>query len=179
MSQHAHRSCRSPDAFQARSVPGSLASQMPAAPFLPVCHSRKYRHRKVRGLSGWSVHIILPSPPLRSRGDVGIAPYAFRRVLPLNGARPNMSGVPSAPVPGSARSTLGRHRGLFSVPLVCTYHPTVPTPQVPGRCGHRPLREGGPECKNSPEAGGFRGEIATELTADPLPGTGPPRRPPG
>ena len=24
--------------------------------------------------------------------------------------------------------------------LVCTYHPTVPTPQVPGRCGHRPLR---------------------------------------
>ena len=44
MSQHAHRSCRSPDAFQARSVPGSLASQMPAAPFLPVCRSRGCRY---------------------------------------------------------------------------------------------------------------------------------------
>ena len=31
--------------------------------------------------------------------------------------------------------------------LVCTYHPTVPIPQVPGRCGHRPLRDVGPGCK--------------------------------
>ena len=50
--------------------------------------------RKVRGLSGWSIRIIPPSPPLRSRGDVGIAPYAFRRVLPLNEARPNIAGAP-------------------------------------------------------------------------------------
>ena len=44
MNRHARRSCRSPIAFQARSVPGSSASQKPAAPFQPVCRSRGCRH---------------------------------------------------------------------------------------------------------------------------------------
>ena len=44
MSRHAHRSCRLPAAFQARSAPGSSASQKPAAPFPPVCRSRECRH---------------------------------------------------------------------------------------------------------------------------------------
>lgn len=44
MSQHAHRSCRLPTVFQARSAPGSSVSQKPAAPFLPVCRSRGCRY---------------------------------------------------------------------------------------------------------------------------------------
>ena len=46
---------------------------------------------------------------------VGIAPYAFRRVLPLNEARPNISGVPSTPVPGCARSTLSRQERAIAL----------------------------------------------------------------
>ena len=32
--------------------------------------------RKVRGQSGWFVRISRPFPPVRSRDDVGIVPYA-------------------------------------------------------------------------------------------------------
>ena len=53
--------------------------------------------RKVRGQSGWSIRIIPPVLSVRSRGDVGIAPYANQRVLPFNGARPILSCVPSTP----------------------------------------------------------------------------------
>ena len=45
--------------------------------------------RKVRGQSGWFIRIIPPVLSVRSRGDVGIAPYANQRVLPFNGARSN------------------------------------------------------------------------------------------
>ena len=41
---HAHRSCTLLIVFRARSVPGNSVSQMPAAPFLPVCLSRGYRY---------------------------------------------------------------------------------------------------------------------------------------
>ena len=40
--------------------------------------------RKVRGLSGWSVRVILPFPPLGPRGDVGIAPYARGEALTIH-----------------------------------------------------------------------------------------------
>ena len=43
-SRHAHRSYRSPAAFQAMFAPGNSVSQMPAAPFLPVCRSRGCRY---------------------------------------------------------------------------------------------------------------------------------------
>ena len=42
------------------------------------------------------------------RGDVGIAPYANGKILPFNGARLSLSGVPSTPGPGCARSTLSK-----------------------------------------------------------------------
>ena len=74
--------------------------------------------RKVRGQSGWLIRIIPPVLPVRSRGDVGIAPYAKGGVKPFNGARPNTSGVPSTPGPGSARSTLSKQeRALGVAPL--------------------------------------------------------------
>ena len=45
------------------------------------------------------------------RADVGIGPYAVGKPLHLGRACPWLSGVPSTPVPGCARSTLGKHRG--------------------------------------------------------------------
>ena len=50
----------------------------------------------------------LPVPPVRSRGDEGIAPYANGKILPCDQIRLNISGVPSTPVPGFARSTLSK-----------------------------------------------------------------------
>lgn len=44
MSRHDRRSCKLPTVFQVRSAPGSSASQKPAAPFLPVCHSRECQY---------------------------------------------------------------------------------------------------------------------------------------
>ena len=40
--------------------------------------------RKVRSLSGWSVRVVLPFPPLGPRGDVGIAPYARGEALTIH-----------------------------------------------------------------------------------------------
>ena len=39
--------------------------------------------RRVRHLSGRMIRISLPFPSVRSRGDVGIAPYADLEIMPL------------------------------------------------------------------------------------------------
>ena len=48
------------------------------------------------------------------RADVGIGPYAVGRPLHLGRACPWLSGVPSTPVPGCARSTLSQERVFLS-----------------------------------------------------------------
>ena len=64
--------------------------------------------RDLAGGTGWYQPTALLSNP---RADVGIGPYAYGRFLPLNLVHPMFLGVPSTPVPGCARSTLGKHRG--------------------------------------------------------------------
>ena len=70
--------------------------------------------RDLAGRTGGSKPTARLSNP---RADVGIGPYASGKTLQRIGARSNIFGVPSTPVPGCARSTLGKHRGLSRAAL--------------------------------------------------------------
>ena len=47
-----------------------------------------------RRFDNWAARLFLPVPPVRSRGDVGIAPYAGDGSAPFSGARLIPAGVP-------------------------------------------------------------------------------------
>ena len=72
MSRHAHRSYKSPAAFQARFAPGNSVSQMPAAPFLLVCRSRGCRYSSMYH-QGQHLHLFPrhPRPLHRMAADCG------------------------------------------------------------------------------------------------------------
>ena len=66
--------------------------------------ARRFENRAVRLYEAF--------PPIRFRGDVGIAPYAKGKVLPFNRARPKVLGVPSTPGPAGPPSPSRRGHGL-------------------------------------------------------------------
>ena len=60
-----------------------------------------------RGFDDWAVRLYKPVPPVRFRGDVGIAPYANRKPLPFIGSVLNFQVSPPHPS-RLRRSTLSK-----------------------------------------------------------------------
>ena len=101
--------------------------------------ARRFENRAVRLYEAF--------PPIRFRGDVGIAPYAKGEVLPFNRARHKVLGVPSTPGPAGPPSPSRRGHGLarrFDKPVFP--HPSGPLALPPspegkassgGGCVHR------------------------------------------
>ena len=69
----------------------------------------------------------LPLPPVRSRGDEGIAPYTVGKVLPFNGTQILSLRVPSTPVPAAPVHPLQQER-VWPYPARLYVHPGVATP---------------------------------------------------
>ena len=98
--------------FPQGKVGGRLVAALRCFPFIRV-------FRGNAGCFPSSVRAL--GPDTFPGGEIGADALAF---YPEPGL--NVQGVPSTPVPGSARSTLGRHRGLFSVPLVGPIYAKTP-----------------------------------------------------